>query len=83
VEAVDEMSSSSATWICQFEVYNHDLEIITRVTMKIRFWQIQYIQKEIKMQREVFYFLYEIEWRYSVVKSLPFEEAPLKRVQES
>jgi len=51
--------------------------------MKIRFWQIQYIQKEIKMQREVFYFLYGIEWRYSVVKSLPFEEAPLKRVQES
>ena len=27
VEAVDEISSCSATWICQFEVYNHDLEI--------------------------------------------------------
>jgi len=49
VEAVDEKSSCGATWICQFVVYNHDLEI----TMRIRFWQNQYIQQERKMHREV------------------------------
>jgi hypothetical protein len=38
VKAVDEMGSRSATWICQFEVNNHDLEA-TKVAMNISFWQ--------------------------------------------
>jgi len=51
VEAVDEMSSCSATWICQFEVYNRDLEI-TRETMRINFLKIYTFGKNVKCREK-------------------------------